>query len=177
MRLHETKSSFVACVCVRQQFHRGRHDKINVVFPWANSNVCTKVTPIQERTDAPNCLDSTDKHCRLRRVQYSCLSQQPCSGLDHLIVEISRSHTVIHTTVGRTSLDEGPAHRNGLYLTTHNVQNRQTTRPPAGFEPVIPASEWLQIHVSNVFTVISKFRHDTQYCNRHEMLFYNLEEK
>jgi hypothetical protein len=68
MRLHETKWSFVACVCVRQQFHRDRHDKINVVFPWANSNVCTKVTPVQERTDAPNCLDSTDKHCKFHRV-------------------------------------------------------------------------------------------------------------
>jgi len=29
-----------------------------------------------------------------------------------------------------------------LYLTTHNNHNRQTSMPPAGFEPAIPASEW-----------------------------------
>jgi hypothetical protein len=46
-----------------------------------------------------------------------------------------------HTTVGRTPLDEGSARSRDLYLTTHNTHNRQTSMPPAGFEPAIPASD------------------------------------
>jgi hypothetical protein len=34
-----------------------------------------------------------------------------------------------HTTLGRTPLDEGPARRRGLYLTTHNTHMRQTSIP------------------------------------------------
>ena len=43
-------------------------------------------------------------------------------------------------TVGRTSLDEGPARHRDLYLTTH-THNRQTSMPLVGFEPLIPAGE------------------------------------
>ena len=46
-----------------------------------------------------------------------------------------------HTTVGRTPLDEWSALRRDLYLTTHNTHNRQTSMPPAWFEPAIQASE------------------------------------
>ena len=46
-----------------------------------------------------------------------------------------------HTTVGRTPLDEWSARRRDLYLTTRNTHNRQTSMPPAGFEPTISASE------------------------------------
>jgi hypothetical protein len=38
-----------------------------------------------------------------------------------------------HTTFGRTPLDEGPARRRDLYLTSHNTHNRQTSMPPVGF--------------------------------------------
>ena len=38
-------------------------------------------------------------------------------------------HTQWHTTVGRTPLDEGSAHRRNLYLTTHSTHNR---RAPSG---------------------------------------------
>jgi hypothetical protein len=39
-------------------------------------------------------------------------------------------HTLFrHTTFGRTPLDEGPARRRDLYLTTHNTHNRQTSSP------------------------------------------------
>jgi len=41
--------------------------------------------------------------------------------------------------VGRTPLDELPAHRRDLYLTAHDVHERQTTMSPAGFEPTISA--------------------------------------
>jgi hypothetical protein len=54
--------------------------------------------------------------------------------------------TLRHTTLGGTPLDEGPARRRDLYLTTHNTHNRQTSMPPAGFEPTIPVSERPQTH-------------------------------
>jgi hypothetical protein len=52
--------------------------------------------------------------------------------------------TLRHTTLGRTPLDEGSARSRPLYLSTHNTHNRQTSMPPAGFEPAIPANVPLQ---------------------------------
>jgi hypothetical protein len=51
----------------------------------------------------------------------------------------SLDHTQTHTTVGRTPLEEGSARRRDIYLTTH-THKRQTSMPPGGFEPTIPAS-------------------------------------
>ena len=50
-------------------------------------------------------------------------------------------HTKRRTTVGRTPLDEWSDRRRDLYLTTHNTHSRQTSMPPAGFEPTISAGE------------------------------------
>ena len=47
--------------------------------------------------------------------------------------------TFRHTTLVRTA-------RLRDYLTTHNIHNRETSMPPAGFEPAIPASERPQDH-------------------------------
>ena len=74
------------------------------------------------------------------------MTRQPHVGLGLLIVEVSRSHSARHTTVGRTPLDEGSARRRDFYLTEHNNHKRQTSMPPAGFEPAIPAGERPQIH-------------------------------
>ena len=41
-------------------------------------------------------------------------------------------HTLRHTTVGRTPLDEWSHRRRDLYLTTHNTHYRQTSMPPGG---------------------------------------------
>ena len=49
-------------------------------------------------------------------------------------------------TVGRTPLDKWSARRTDLYLTTQNTHNRQTSMPPAGFEPTISAGERPQIY-------------------------------
>ena len=49
--------------------------------------------------------------------------------------------TLRHTTVGITPLDGRSARRRDLYLTTQNTRKRQTSVPPAGFEPAISASE------------------------------------
>jgi len=50
------------------------------------------------------------------------------------------------TTLGRTPLDEWSARRRDVYLTTHNTSNRQTSMPPAGFEPAVSASKRPQTH-------------------------------
>ena len=70
-------------------------------------------------------------------------------------------HTQLHTTVGRTPLDEGSARRRDLYLTTHDTHNRQISMPPVGFEPTIsagerPAATILYITICTKFTK-SKF--------------------
>jgi len=54
--------------------------------------------------------------------------------------------TLRHTAPGRTPLDEWPARRRDLYLTTHITYKRQTFLLPAGFEPTIIASERPQTH-------------------------------
>jgi hypothetical protein len=48
--------------------------------------------------------------------------------------------TQTHTIGGRTPLDEGSARRRDLYLKTQTLHKRQTSMPPVGFEPTIPAS-------------------------------------
>jgi len=50
------------------------------------------------------------------------------------------------TTVGRTPLDEWSARRRDLYVTTHNTHNRQTSIPPAVFEPTISSGERSQTY-------------------------------
>jgi hypothetical protein len=42
----------------------------------------------------------------------------------------------------------GSARRRDLYLTTHNTHKRQTSKSPAGFEPLIPSSERPHTHGS-----------------------------
>jgi hypothetical protein len=53
-------------------------------------------------------------------------------------------HTQRRTTVGRTPLDEWLVRRRDLYMTAHNIHNRQTSMPPVGFEPTISAGKRLQ---------------------------------
>jgi hypothetical protein len=75
------------------------------------------------------------------------MARQPYMGLGLLVSSRFQGHTHLrHTTVGRTPLDEWPARRRDLYLTTHNTDNRQTSMPPVEFEPAIPVSERPKTH-------------------------------
>jgi len=49
--------------------------------------------------------------------------------------------TLRHTTIGSIPLNEWSTRSRDLYLTIHNTHKRQTSMPPAWFEPTIPASE------------------------------------
>ena len=65
----------------------------------------------------------------------------PIAGHGLLILEVFFGITFRHTTVCRTPLDEWSGRHRDLYLKTRSTHNRQTSMPPAGFEPEIPASE------------------------------------
>ena len=70
------------------------------------------------------------------------MAQQP-----HWASPLSRIHDhTRHTTFGRTPPDDRSPPRRNLYLTTHNTHYRQTSVPPVGFEPTIPASERPHTH-------------------------------
>ena len=76
------------------------------------------------------------------------LAQQLTLGLAHLIVEVSRSHTLRHTpTPSSTTLNEGSAHSRGE-LTQHMTDMRQTSMPSAGFKPAVSAMKLAR--VSNI---------------------------
>ena len=66
---------------------------------------------------------------------------QPSSGAIASSCTRFHVHTHRRATVGRTSLDECSVRRRDLYLTTHNIHNRQTSMPPVGFEPTIAPGE------------------------------------
>jgi len=68
------------------------------------------------------------------------------SAVSYCYTSHSMTHTHTHTH-SRTPLDDGSAHCKDLYLTTHNIHNRQTSTPPVEFEPVTPARAWPQTKV------------------------------
>ena len=75
-------------------------------------------------------------------------------------------HTQRRTTVGRAPLDERSARRRDLYLTTHSTHNRQTSIPPAGFEPTILASERPKAHaLDRAITGIGRILHNEKNSN------------
>jgi hypothetical protein len=76
----------------------------------------------------------------------SPMAQLPLFGYLGRLILRRFTITLRHTTVGRTPLDDGPARRRDLYLTTHNTHNRQTSMPSVVFEPTILARERPQTH-------------------------------
>jgi hypothetical protein len=57
------------------------------------------------------------------------MARQPLGGLGRLIFRGFTITLFRHITLSRTPLDEGPARRRDLYLTTHNTHKRQTSMP------------------------------------------------
>jgi hypothetical protein len=63
-----------------------------------------------------------------------------CIYMEHLF-SIFLDHTQRCSTVGRTLLDERSARCRDIYLTTHDIYNRQISMPPVEFEPTISVGE------------------------------------
>ena len=57
--------------------------------------------------------------------------------LDILTVEVSKSHSVRHTTICMTLWVGWYANRRHIYLITHITHKRQASMVPAGFKPAI----------------------------------------
>jgi len=111
-----------------------------------NTNICTDARPMYISLIVfQNLIHYTTKtHTPTKLFLIQCIfflftmAQQSVVSQGLPIVEDSRSHSVRHTTVSRTPLDEWPAPRRDLCLTTHNTHKRQTSMPSVGFEPKIP---------------------------------------
>jgi hypothetical protein len=67
-------------------------------------------------------------HCDLEANIFFPLAKQPNAGQGYLILELSKSHTQRHTTVGMTPPYEGSVCHRDLYLTNHNRQPSMTRR-------------------------------------------------
>ena len=112
--------------------------------------------------------DSTDDedkwpYCTGVKLLCFCVSQTDFCVLQVHSVIAARDHYDTHT-VGRTPLDEWSPRRRDLYLTTHNIDKRQTSIPRGGFEPEFPASERRQTcaldHVSvGIGFLLTLWRH------------------
>jgi hypothetical protein len=74
------------------------------------------------------------------------MARQPLGGLGRLIFRGFTITLFRHTTICRTPLHEWSARRRDFYQKTHNTHKRQTSMPPAGFEPTILVSERPQTH-------------------------------
>ena len=57
---------------------------------------------------------------------------------------LPRTHDHTQNNPRKTPLDALSASHKYLYLTTHKTHKRETSMPPAEFEPATPASEWTQ---------------------------------
>jgi hypothetical protein len=69
------------------------------------------------------------------------MAQQPSWALAFSGLRFQNNIELRHSTVCRTTLDEGSARRRDLYLTTHSTHKIQPSMPPAGFEPATPSSD------------------------------------
>ena len=60
-------------------------------------------------------------------MQFFLVTSQTNWYLRRLIVEVSRSHTFQHSSLGTTPLDEWSTRPTDLYLTTHKIHKRHAT--------------------------------------------------
>jgi len=94
-------------------------------------------------SDFTCCLQWT---CPLRSLLFLFMAKQLLVGQGLPVLKVSRSHSVIRITLGKTPLDKWyPDAAN--FTWQHNIHNRQTSMPSAVFEPTIPTSERQQTHV------------------------------
>jgi len=78
-----------------------------------------------------------------------------------LIFGVSKSHSDTPHSVGLLWTSDRP-------VAAHSTHDRQTSIPPAGFQPTNPASEWLQTHaLDRAATVIGRLLTATlcDFCN------------
>ena len=90
--------------------------------------------------------DRNYSHRKLTFSRFFFFMVRALVGQGLLVVNISRSQSARHTTVGRTPLEEWSARRRDLNLVTHTTVTQQKAIHSMGFEPAIPASQRPQTH-------------------------------
>jgi hypothetical protein len=118
--------------------HKKAHNIQNTATVWNPEHVTNSVH-IRSVSHLPVQLSVHEVNCLL-------LEQQP-----HWVRAYWLSRFLDHTqrriTVGRTPLGEWSARRRDLYMTTHNIDNRQTSMPPGGIRtrsPIKPQTDCCQ---------------------------------
>jgi len=110
---------------------------------WYLKNYCIMIPDVFFRIQH----EQSSKYLALYSVIFSSHDSTALVGLGLLFVEVSRSHSMTHThTLGRTPPYESSTSRRDFYLTTFNTHNRQTSIPPAGFEPSVPKQNGRRPH-------------------------------
>ena len=87
----------------------------------------------------------TESNISYRSKNFLAMAQQPLVGQSLLIIESSWSPSDTPHSVGLLRKSDQPDSETSTWNTQHSKE-RQTSMPPAGFEPTIPASERQQIH-------------------------------
>jgi hypothetical protein len=105
----------------------------HVLNLWVNLQE-TQAYAVHKLRKFSNCCNKADILCFFYR--YNSLTRAKVASFFSL-----PDHTHWHTTVDRTPLDEGSAHRRDVYVTTHKISKTQTYMLPAGFESAITASD------------------------------------
>jgi hypothetical protein len=84
-----------------------------------------------------NSLCNGQAICYPRRTEFlfSCAAAAQCS------MAYSFLRFLDHTQPCTSWQDDWSARHTDFYLTTYNAQKKEVSKPPAGFEPTIPASE------------------------------------
>jgi len=90
------------------------------------------------------CDGINNANCTRRNYNSFPHSAQPLADQGSLIIKALRSHT--HTPLGRTPLYEGSARHSKNATWQNTTFRKETSKPPAGFEPLILASERPQSH-------------------------------
>jgi hypothetical protein len=79
-------------------------------------------------------------------VFFLSVEQHPNTGLCHLIVEVSRFHTIRHSHLAGLLWTTNEPIAGAATYTTHNKHKRQTSVPSTGFKPMTPTIKWLETY-------------------------------
>jgi hypothetical protein len=86
-----------------------------------------------------------DDSCSSKPVFFS-VAQEANSGLGHIVVEVSRSHTIRHTYLVGILWTSDQLVTDAATYTKHNKHYRRKFMPSAGFEPVTPGTKRLDTY-------------------------------
>ena len=119
--------NFIPSVCFRLQYISYNKCKIfSLVIRW--------IIPLAMHVKSVVINSHTHTHTYIYIYIYF-LAQQSLVDQGSFIIEAKLSHSYRQTTLDRTPPGEWSARHRDLYLTAHNIYQRQIPMPSVGFEP------------------------------------------